>query len=363
MSSATSPVWQLTLSRLREFYREPAAVFWVYGFPLVLALALGIAFRERPTTSISVDLFETSATVAEIDALEAKLKAFLAEHPDGGLELKLQRTRDSEQWKERLRAGNCDLVITLIPTEDGKFGYEFWQEPSRPESVLALNVIEKMLLQKELKQSLPISERRLEETGKRYIDFLIPGLIGMNLMGGGLWGVGFVIVDMRVRKLLKRFLATPMVRSHFLLSIMLSRLFFTIPEVFLLLAFGYFIFEVKVAGSLLVLLLIFLLGAIAFSGIGLLVASRAKTVETVSGLMNLVMLPMFVLSGVFFSADRFPESAQGFIQALPLTALNNAIRGVMLEGKGLLDLLAPLGVLAAWGAITFTLALRIFRWR
>lgn len=356
-SPAPSPIWQLTLARLREFYREPAAVFWVYGFPLVLALALGIAFREKKVERIKVDLFENIDTWVAVGELEAKLKV------DPRFEL--SRIRDEAEWKQRLRSGKTDLVITVSAsrTEAGKVDYNLWEEHNRAESVLALNAVQNVILKQQVTNGPMLNEHSLEETGVRYIDFLIPGLIGMNLMGGGLWGVGFVIVDMRVRKLLKRFLATPMVRSHFLVSIMLSRLFFTLPEVVLLLTFGYLMFGVKVTGSLLILLLVFFVGAVAFSGIGLLVASRAKTTETVSGLMNLVMMPMFVLSGVFFSADRFPAEAQLFIQALPLTALNNAIRAVMLDGKGVIDIWQELTILSAWAVVTFTIALRIFRWR
>ncbi len=159
------------------------------------------------------------------------------------------------------------------------------------------------------------SEREMLEPGGRYIDFLVPGLLGMSLMGGGLWGVGFVIVDMRIRKLLKRFLATPMKKRDFLAGIMLSRLIFLIPEVLFLLVFAWLAFGVAIHGSLLAVLLLVLLGAFTFSGIGLLVASRAKTMEAVSGLMNLVMLPMWMLSGIFFSSERFPEAAQPFIKS------------------------------------------------
>ena len=353
---AYSPVWEMTKARLKEFFREPAAVFWTYGFPLVLSLALGIAFRERPIERISVDLFETSEILDQVQELEEKLKA--------DPRLQLHRISDANEWKQRLRSGKSDLVVTLNPSAEGKMNYDLWEEPNRPESVLALNAVQNVLLKQARPASFPeLKERKLEETGVRYIDFLIPGLIGMNLMSGGLWGVGFVTVDLRVRKLLKRFLATPMKPRHFLFSIMLSRLIFTIPEVLLLLTFGYLIFGVKVAGSILSLAVVFLIGAACFSGVGLLVASRAKTVETVSGLMNLVMLPMFVLSGVFFSSDRFPEAAQPVIQALPLTALNQAIRGVMLDGNDLIGVLPQLTVLAIWGLVTFPLALKIFRWR
>ena len=166
----------------------------------------------------------------------------------------------------------------------------------------------------------------MQEPGGRYIDFLVPGLLGMSLMGGGLWGVGFVTVDMRIRKVLKRFLATPMRKSDFLVGILISRLLFLVPEVLVLLLFARLAFGVVIQGSLLAVVVLILLGALTFAGIGLLVASRARTLEAVSGLMNLVMLPMWVLSGIFFSSERFPEAMQPFIKALPLTPLIDALR-------------------------------------
>jgi ABC-type multidrug transport system permease subunit len=343
-----SPLWELTLARLREFYREPAAVFWVYVFPLILAAALGFAFRERPVEQIKVDVREDVGSPAAVAALKEMLAA--------NERIVVNGVTGDERTK-RLRSGKTDLVIA--PTADG--GFELWDEPNRSETVLARYAVEAALFKQ---PSGPrTEERHLEETGNRYIDFLVPGLLGMNLMGGGLWGVGFVLADMRVRKLLKRFLATPMRRSDFLVSVMLSRMVFTIPEVLVLLLFGWLVFGVKNQGSLGALVFLIVFGAASFSGLGLLVASRAKTIETVSGLMNLVMLPMWLLSGVFFSSERFGETMQPFIKALPLTAMNDALRGVMLEGKSLTELTFELGVLAAWGFIPFAIALKIFRWR
>jgi ABC-2 type transport system permease protein len=348
-----SPLGQLFLARLKEFYREPAAVFWVYGFPLLMALALGLAFEERPIERSTVDLITDGVSANVIAELESKLKA------DPRL---VVRQTDELEGRKKLRAGKTDLLIKPIPDSESK--YELWEEPNRPESILARNAIQLRLMQTDLKiKDTLFKERQLSETGMRYIDFLIPGLIGMNIMGGGLWGVGFVIVEIRVRKLLKRLLATPMKRRDFLLSIMLSRMVFTIPEVLILLCFGMWFFHVPIVGSALNVLLVILIGSTAFAGIGLLVASRAKTQETVAGLMNLVMLPMFVLSGVFFSAEKFPDFMQPFVQSLPLTLLNDAMRGVMLEGHDLFQIGRELIGLLLWGSITFFLALKIFRWK
>lgn len=343
-----SPLFQLLMARLREFYREPAAVFWVYCFPLLMAMALGIAFRERPIERITVDIREDAGTPAEVE----RIKKLLAQ--DERLEVK---SVTGDEWTKRLRSGRTGLVI--VAKADG---VEVWDEPNRPESVLARHAVEAVIY-KQAHTGSAISERHLDETGSRYIDFLLPGLLGMNLMGGGLWGVGYVLADMRVRKLLKRFLATPMKRKDFLLSIMFSRMVFTVPEVCALLLFGYFVFDVKNAGTWPALLLLIVLGAASFAGLGLLVASRAKTIETVSGLMNLVMLPMYIVSGVFFSSERFPEAIQPIIKLLPLTAINDAMRAVMLEGKTLAEVTNEILVLVAWGGISFVIALKIFRWK
>jgi ABC-2 type transport system permease protein len=341
-----SPLGQLVLARLREFFRQPEVVFWVYGFPLLMVLALGIAFRNRPVEQIRVDVQEGSYAGGVADALVAVPK------------FKVQRS-DADLCRLRLRTGKTDLVVIA----NTGLQYEYFYDPTRPESLLARNAVDDALQRAAGRKDIAdAGDTELTEPGGRYIDFLVPGLLGMGLMGGGLWGVGFVIVDMRIRRLLKRFLATPMKKHHFLAGIMLSRFMFMVPEIVILLLFSWLAFDVRVQGSLVTVLFFVLLGAFTFSGIGLLVGSRASTLETVSGLMNLVMLPMWILSGIFFSSDRFPAMIQPFIKALPLTPLINALRAVILEGQNLPQLLPETAILLAWGLVTFTLALRWFRW-
>jgi ABC-2 type transport system permease protein len=355
-SLSDSPLWNLTVTRLRIFYREPAAVFWVYGFPLIMAMALGVAFRDDPQERIAIDVLRTAASASGARVEADEIAELLSK--DSRFHVVIS---PAEDWKKRLQSGKTDLVIEIL--SHGQSSYRLWDEPRRAESRLARYAVEAALLRAAQPASTSAPVHHLEEPGSRYIDFLLPGLIGMNLMGGGLWGVGFVLVDMRVRKLLKRFLATPMRRSHFLLAVMLSRLFFTLTDIVLLLVFGYVMFGVRCEGSYLDLSLAVLLGGASFAGIGLLVASRAQTVETVSGLMNLVMLPMWILSGVFFSSERFPEVIQPLINLLPLTALNQLLRGIMLEGASLAALWPQVTILALYGGGTFAAALRIFRWR
>ena len=152
-------------------------------------------------------------------------------------------------------------------------------------------------------------------------------------------------------------------RSHYLLSFVLSRLFFLILEVAVVIAFAYFTFGFRVHGSWLGMVFLLLLGALTFSGVGLLVASRPKTIEGVSGLMNLVMMPMWLLSGTFFSSARFPDFLQPFIKALPLTALNDSLRAVMNDGTTIATSWIAISVLLLWCVISFVLALKIFRWQ
>jgi ABC-type multidrug transport system permease subunit len=348
-----NPLWQLTLARFRGFYREPAAVFWVYGFPLGLAVILGLAFQNRPVEHVRVDIRADGPGGSS--AAERVRKEMSA---DSRIDITLG---DEATTHNRLRTSKTDLVIT--PATDPGAADEYLLDPTRPEAALTRSVVENARLRRQLPNALTPVERIIDEPGGRYIDFLIPGLIGTGLMGGGLWGVGFVTVDMRVRKLLKRFLATPMRRSDFLLSLMFSRLAFTLVDVALLLTFAYLVFDIRLRGNPLVFVAVVVMGGACFSGVGLLVACRAKTIETVSGLMNAVMLPMYLVSGVFFSSDRFPAEVQPVIHVLPLTALNNGLRAVMNDGAGWDALAYPALVLGIWGTLCFSLALRLFRWR
>jgi ABC-2 type transport system permease protein len=341
---------QLTLSRLREFYREPEAVFWVYGFPILMTVALGIAFRENPQPQYRVDVTgpESAAVVEALRAVKT---------PRGEPRYVVTEG-EAAVARNRLRIGKTDLVVTASSQ-----GYEYEFAPTRPESKVARDEVND-LLQRAAGRSDPVASESVEmtERGGRYIDFLVPGLLGMGLMGGGLWGLGFVAVDMRIRKLLKRLVATPMRKQDFLAALMLSRLLFMVPEVLVLLGFAWLLFGVTIVGSLWAVVFLILLGAVSFAGLGLLIACRAKTMEAVSGLMNLVMLPMWVLSGIFFSSERFPEFLQPFIRVLPLTALIDALRAVMLEGASLASQWGEVLILALWGGVSFALALRFFRW-
>jgi len=339
------PLVQLTLARMREFYREPEAIFWVFGFPIVLAFALGIAFRNRGPGELRIAVLRHTG--------DSALAAALGHAP--GLAVTVL---DSAAARLELRTGRVALLV--IPGERLVYRYD----STRTESRLArLQVDDAVQRARGRADAVRVEDERVTEPGGRYIDFLIPGLLGMNLMGSGLWGVGFSVVQARTKRLLKRYMATPMRRSHYLLAFVLSRLVFLFVEVAALVGFAWWMFDVGVRGSFAALAFTTVLGALSFNGLGMLVASRARTIEAVSGLMNLVMLPMWILSGTFFSYARFPETMQPFVRALPLTALNDALRAVMIDGSPLTRLGTPLTIVTAWGFVSFVVALRIFRWR
>ncbi|MGH8629405.1 MAG: ABC transporter permease [Burkholderiales bacterium] len=339
---------QLLLARLRELKREPEVIFWVFFFPVLLAIALGVAFRDRPPDKVYIAVVEHPQAQQMALALNA--------HPT--LKAEVIRAEDAAR---QFRLGKVAGVLSAGATENA---YELRYDPSRPDSLLARSLVDSALQKAAGRQDpVAVREEPVSQPGARYIDFLIPGLLGMNLMSGGMWGVGFAVVDMRVKRLLKRLIATPMRRSDFLMALISSRIALMLIEVVLLLMVGRLVFHMVVQGSLSAIVAVAATGSLCFAGLGLLVASRARKIETVSGLMNLVMLPMFVLSGVFFSADRFPDYVQPIIRALPLTALNDGLRAVILEGASLPSQSARLLLLALWGGLSFVFALRWFRWQ
>jgi len=340
------PMLQLILCNLKGFLREPEAIFWTYGFPLLMVVGLGIAFSGSRDQSIQFDVIAGPAAEKVVAALKANPRFAVTVNP-------------REKALGRLRTNKTLVVVGESKTG----GYEYHFDPSNPEAGASRNTIDDALQRAAgRKDAFETAEVRVEAPGSRYVDFLVPGLIGMNLMGGGMWGIGFVLVDMRIKKLLKRLLATPLPRSHFLLAIVGTRVIFFIPEAFFLLIGAYLIFHVPIQGSIAAIVIVAFLGALAFAGLGLLAASRAQRIETISGIMNVVMLPMWLCSGIFFSSERFPQFMQPLIQALPLTQLINALRAVILEGQSLFSQAVPAGILLIWGVVSFALALKWFRW-
>lgn len=352
-SRASHPLVELTRARFLEFIREPEAVFWVFAFPVIMTCALGIAFRARGADPVVVGVAVAADRTAGAGGRPEEIRAALERA--GGLVVRLLAPDEIER-----AIGDGRVAVAVVPGPPVTYRFD----PTRAESQRARLAVDRVLQQAAGRvDAFTPAERPVQTVGRRYIDWLVPGLLGMNIMSTGLWGVGFSIVYARTKKLLKRLVATPMSRAHYLLAHVLSRLVFLAMETTVIVGFAWVAFGVEVRGSLGALAALALLGALAFGGLGLLLASRARTVEGVSGLMNLVMLPMWVLSGVFFASSNFPDVMQPFIRALPLTALNDALRAVMTEGRPLASVPREIALLAGWGGVSFGLALRWFRWQ
>ncbi|SPE26304.1 conserved membrane hypothetical protein [Candidatus Sulfotelmatomonas gaucii] len=337
-----SSLYQLTITRLKLTLREPEAIFWIFVFPIVLAVGLGIAFRNRPPEVLPVG----ATTPQLVQALAA----------DSGLKA---NEMDEAAGLHAMATGQ--IVLLAIQAGDGvTYRYDETNPDARTARLLADRAIQRAAGRHD---AVTAQNQLVREIGSRYIDFVVPGLLGMNLMGSAMWGLGFSIVDARQKRLLKRMVASPMPRWQYLTGYLLSRLGLLVIEVVVLLGFAWLVFGVPFRGPLWQLGLVCVITSFTFSALGLLVASRAKTMEAVSGLMNLVMFPMWILSGVFFSAARFPAVVQPFIKALPLTAAIDAMRGNMLQGTQLGQMMAPIAIMLAWLVLPFAVALRIFRWR
>ncbi|MFL5542538.1 MAG: ABC transporter permease [Longimicrobiaceae bacterium] len=343
--SEYSPLRELVLTRIRAFLREPEALFWTFVFPILMAVGLGVAFREKAPEPAAVGVERGTAAERFLPALRASR------------ELKVTVLDDSAAARA-LRKGE----VAVLLTGRDRLVYRF--DPARDESRVA-RLLADRAVQAGAGGARPVAtaddgERR---PGGRYIDWVIPGLIGLNLMSTGMWGIGFGLVQARNKKQLKRLVSTPMRRRDYLLAMILARLVFIVLEVPPIVIFARLAFGVEVRGSLLAFTGVVLLSAMTFSGLGLLAASRARTIEGVSGILNVVMLPMFVLSGVFFSASRYPAALQPFINALPLTAVNNALRAVYNDALPVSAYWPALAITAAWMVLTFVAALKLFRWQ
>ncbi len=339
------PILELTIVRTKEFAREPEAIFWVFIFPLLLAVSLGLAFRDKAPDKIPVAVIAGPNAQQRLAALRRAADL-------------LPRVLSEPEARAALRRGKVSLLVS----GDGAVTYSF--DPTRPDARTARREADDALQSAAgRKDLLASSDTLVHEQGARYIDFLIPGLVGMNLMGTGMWSISFTVVNARMKKLLKRFIATPMRKSEYMLSQFFSRLAFLVVESTVVIAFGWIVFGVRVNGSLFTLTALCIVGGFAFSGIGLLTASRARTIEAVSGLMNLVMMPMWLCSGVFFSYERFPDSVKPIIRALPLTVLTDALRAVVNDAMPVTAILPALITLLLWAVVTFTIGLKIFRWQ
>lgn len=335
----------VALTTFREFWRSKDAVFWTYGFPILMALVLGFAFQPKPLPPVPIAVVAAGADADQLAALARQPRLSL-------------RSLDAAAADAALARGVVDVVLRF---EQGQPLLR--AHPMRSEAELATLLVERTLRDAAQGQGPPIAQEIEQRPGARYIDFLIPGLIGLNLLGAGMWGVGFNLVLLRTQHLLRRLSVAPMRKREFLLGYLLGRFVLVVPEAAAIVLFGVLLWDVPLRGSLLSLAALVVVGGFAFASLGFLLAARAKTIEGIGGLMNLFQLPMWLLGGVYFDVDRLDGIVRRVAEVMPLTHLNRALRDVMLAPNGIVEVAAPLLGLGAFAAVCFLIGLKLFRWQ
>ncbi len=357
------PFFILTISHLKEFLREPGSVFWSFGFPILMAIGLGLAFSGKKEIMHGVALIPSS------DPREALVRnSFFG--GDAPVDTLIEKRFDNENGNTRyaFHITNWDKAevmmkrgqISSILTEDqGRITYHY--DPLNPEGELIQIQLSNFFKYGHLGQDTGSIEP-LKALGMRYIDFLIPGLMTLGVMMSIMWGVCYSLIEKRSKKLLRRMVATPMRKTDFMTAYWASRIILTLFDTMVLLAFSYYFFGIRIQGSITALILIFLAGNIAFFGLAILISSRTANTQVGNGIISLITTPMMVLSGIFFSYQNFPPWAIDVIRILPLTKFTDEVRGIINEGAGVFDVIDGVAVLGVFGAITFFIGLRIYKW-
>lgn len=354
----TKAFWQLILLHFREFFREPEVLFWTILFPMLLAGVLGVAFLNKGAVPQTIGVLEAAVPQPGLEDLADRLRAPGVEALLKQLDMPNIKTKlftEKRQALIALKRGDIPLYVSWDQKTDQP---RFHFDPQNNTAKLLYLMLDKKLN--------PASDHNvvapLVTPGLRYIDFLIPGLIAMGIMQSCLWAIGWGLIDRRIKKMLRRMVATPLNRYVFLLSYFLTRIVISFFEIMMLVLFAHLVFHVQLQGSWPAFLLLFLCGNFAFAGIAILMACRAKNNQVGNGLINAISIPMMVLSGIFFSYRNFPHWAVVLIEKLPLTLLADSMRKVFIEGAGLLQITAPALGLVAFGLVTLVLGQRFFKW-
>lgn len=360
-------LWHLILANMMEKVREPGVLFWGIGFPILMSLGLGLAFTRKS---------ESVRHVALISADTGNYSVVLKDDKLGNTIFQLEKM----PWNEamvQIKRGHVNVAVTIVDT-----AYRYHFDPMNPDAQLTyirlapvLNRIPATdlvrtpasgighpLYEENLSAARESEVEALTITGMRYIDFLIPGMIAMGVMFSCLWGLGYGIIDNRSKKLLRRMIATPMKRSNYLVALITVRLVMNVIEAGLLILFAWLAFGITIQGNIPALLILFLAGNIVFSGLGIFLACHTSKTEIGNAFINVISMPMMVLSGIFFSYHNFPDWAIPIIKPLPLTMLADGIRSIFIEGAGFMQTLLPSVILTVTGIVFFTVGLKLFKW-
>jgi len=350
------PLWQLYLMHIREFFRDWEIILWSVLLPIAMSWVLGVAFVERKVTTRQIavvgDIQQSSELREVINEIENRNISKPRKNNDHSV---FRFTfADKDKAFELLRKGKIVLFIELSSAG----ALNFHLDPANESSYLSYLILSRRLSQEKVELQLKAVTTR----GNRYIDFLIPGFMALGIMNSCLWGIGYVLIEYRMKKLMRRMIATPVRKSVILLSFFCSRMTINLVETSLLFAFGFFYFGFSLQGSFWHLALLFLSGNVAFAGLAFLLAARAENTRTGNGVINVFSIPLMLSSGIFFSYVNFPELIQPLLQYSPLAVLADSMRNVLNASAEFSELALPLVILNAFGIFCFSVSLKIFRW-
>jgi ABC-2 type transport system permease protein len=321
-------------------------------FPILMAWVLGIAFTQKGEQNKTVYVLPDKNKTNSIWAVENE-KVY-GEETGNTTRIKFV-VADQEQATKAIKQGKIGL---FMEEKGDSMIYHF--DPHNADAQLTHLIIDRAI---NLKSNIaPSAVSALTSRGTRYIDFLIPGLIALGILNSCLWGIGWNLIEFRMKKLLRRMVATPMKKSSFLISLIITRIILSSVESSILFLFAFLYFGTIIEGSIFAFVLVYLAGIFAFSGVAILTASRTQNSQVGNGLINAVSLPMMILSGIFFSYQNFPSWAIPFIKSLPLTMVADSIRAIFIEGASLQQTMLPILFLSLIGAITFGIGLKLFKW-
>ncbi|MCE5346943.1 MAG: ABC transporter permease [Bacteroidales bacterium] len=370
-------LWQLTVALFRELIREPGVLFWGIVFPILMSLGLGLAFTKKSDVIRKVAIvsnIEESATRSDTTTVTEFLQKNCEKNlPEGKESWQWKYTINdgklgnsiflfyNMEWDEAMRLLKRGTINVLLSGVNGQIEYHF--DPLNSDAELTYLKLSNIIGKGTLLEKKNYSEiKPLTVKGTRYIDFLVPGLITMGVMMSSMWGISYGIIEKRSKKLLRRLVATPMKKSHFLIALITVRLAMNFIESLALFLFALFAFKLTIQGDISALILMFLAGNIAFAGIAVFVSSHTSNTEVGNGLINFVVFPMMVLSGIFFSYQNFPEWSIPVIKNLPLTMMTDGIRSIFNEGAGYHEVAIPILILTVMGIVFFSAGLKIFKW-
>jgi ABC-2 type transport system permease protein len=370
-------LWQLITALFREIIREPGVLFWGILFPILMSLGLGLAFTKKADVIRKVAIInnrEISENSAENSVVGDFLQKNCEKNPSAESNswnwkyvIKDAKLGNSifmfynMKWDEAMKFLKRGTINVLLV--DLKDSLEYHFDPMNSDAELTYLKLSNIVGKGEVISAKAISEiKPLTVTGTRYIDFLVPGLITMGVMMSSMWGISYGIIEKRSKKLLRRLVATPMKKSHFLIALITVRILMNFIESSVLLIFALFAFKMSIQGSISALILTYLAGNIAFAGIAVFASSHTSNTEVGNGLINFVVFPMMVLSGIFFSYQNFPDWSLPVIKNLPLTMLTDGVRSIINEGAGYHEVALPILILLSVGVLFFTAGLKIFKW-